>query len=132
MATNQESGTASEDTPQKEKPRQSSQAEALHKMDGLQWLREGMAASISMVILALMTFTLIYTFKAAGSTPSFATGMKDEDVSRIKQVQFDAYTRQKDIMMYALTLFGTVTGYYLGRVPAEQNAKRAQNAADSA
>jgi hypothetical protein len=35
-------------------------------------------------------------------------------------------------MLYALALFGTVTGYYLGRVPAEVNAKRADAAADKA
>ena len=32
-------------------------------------------------------------------------------------------------MLYVVSLFGTVTGYYLGRVPAEVNARRAETAA---
>jgi len=41
--------------------------------------------------------------------------------------KLDAYGRQKDILLYALALLGTVTGYYLGRVPAELRANTAQN-----
>ena len=44
----------------------------------------------------------------------------------------DAYNREKDIMLYVVSLFGTVTGYYLGRVPAEVNARRADTAARAA
>jgi len=82
--------------------------------DPLQVLREGMAVVISMVILGLAAWTIGHTFLAA----------------RAESV--DAYNREKDIMLYVVSLFGTVTGYYLGRVPAEVNARRAESAANAA
>jgi Na+-transporting methylmalonyl-CoA/oxaloacetate decarboxylase gamma subunit len=96
--------------------------------DGLQWLREGMAVVISVVILALAAVTISETFVSAGSTAKFPAGADE----KTRQYQIDAYNRQKDIMLYVVSLFGTVTGYYLGRVPAEANAKRAERAADTA
>jgi hypothetical protein len=80
----------------------------------LQVLREGMAVVISTVILALAAWTIGQTFLSA----------RGENV--------EAYNRQKDIMLYVVSLFGTVTGYYLGRVPAEVNARRAEKAANVA
>ncbi len=44
----------------------------------------------------------------------------------------DALTRSKDILAFALGLFGTVTGYYFGRVPAEKQADAARHSADIA
>jgi len=82
--------------------------------DPLQVLREGMAVVISMVILGLAAWTIGQTFLAA----------RGDSV--------DAYNREKDIMLYVVSLFGTVTGYYLGRVPAEVNARRAESAANAA
>jgi hypothetical protein len=82
--------------------------------DPLQVLREGMAVVISMTILGLAAWTIGQTFLAA----------RGDSV--------DAYNREKDIMLYVVSLFGTVTGYYLGRVPAEANARRADTAARAA
>jgi chromosome segregation ATPase len=82
--------------------------------DPLQVLREGMAVVISMAILGLAAWTIGQTFLAA----------RGDSV--------DAYNREKDIMLYVVSLFGTVTGYYLGRVPAEVNARRAESAANAA
>jgi hypothetical protein len=45
---------------------------------------------------------------------------------------FDAYTRQKELLQLALGLLGTVTGYYLGRIPAENAARRANQEATDA
>jgi hypothetical protein len=45
---------------------------------------------------------------------------------------FDAYTRQKELLQLALGLLGTVTGYYLGRIPAERAASRANQEATEA
>ena len=88
------------------------------QFDVMQAIREGMASLISLVILVLAAITMWYTFVSGGAagTPT----------------QVEAYNRQKDVMLYALALFGTVTGYYLGRVPAEVNAKRADTAANAA
>lgn len=80
----------------------------------LQVLREGMAVFISMVVLGLAAWTIGQTFLAA----------RGDNV--------DAYNREKDIMLYVVSLFGTVTGYYLGRVPAEVSARRAETAARTA
>jgi hypothetical protein len=96
--------------------------------DSLQWLREGMAVLISVTVLALAAVTIWETFVSAGSTAQFPAGANEET----RRYQIDAYNRQKDIMLYVVSLFGTVTGYYLGRVPAEANAKRAERAADTA
>jgi hypothetical protein len=87
-----------------------------------------MAVVISVVILALAAVTISETFVSAGST---AKSPSEAD-EKTRQYQIDAYNRQKDIMLYVVSLFGTVTGYYLGRVPAEANARRAERAADSA
>jgi hypothetical protein len=86
--------------------------------DVLQAIREGMASLISLVILVLAAVTMWYTFLSGGAAAN--------------PTQVEAYNRQKDVMLYALALFGTVTGYYLGRVPAEINAKRADTAAVAA
>ena len=98
--------------------------------EGLQWMREGMAVLISVVVLALAAWTICQTFLSAGSTARTSpySGSTDE---KARQYQIDAYNRQKDIMLYVVSLFGTVTGYYLGRVPAEANARRAERLADS-
>jgi hypothetical protein len=82
--------------------------------DPLQVLREGIAVVISVVVLGLAAWTIGQTFLAA----------RGDNV--------DAYNREKDIMLYVVSLFGTVTGYYLGRVPAEVNARRADTAARAA
>ena len=100
-------------------------------IDGLQSLREWMAMLISLVILVLSATTMWYTFVTAGRMNDVPTA-DSVAAERINKAQVDAYNRQKDIMLYALALFGTVTGYYLGRVPAEANAKRAEQAADTA
>lgn len=83
-------------------------------VDFLHVLREGMAVLISTVILGLAAWTIGQTF----------LGARSENV--------EAYNREKDVMLYVVSLFGTVTGYYLGRVPAEVNARRAEKAASAA
>jgi hypothetical protein len=96
----------------------------------MQALRESLAGLISIVILVLAAYMMYQTFGFARTPPA-----EDKDpavVAARQQAQKDAYDRQKDIMLYALALLGTVTGYYLGRVPAEQHAQQAQRAADNA
>lgn len=79
-------------------------------------LHEIMAALVSLVLLVLAAVMLWETY-ATGRTP---------------KIDLDAYARQKDVMLYGLTLLGTVTGYYLGRVPAERRADQAQQTATTA
>jgi hypothetical protein len=100
----------------------------------LQQLREWMATVISLVIVALAAFTMYFTFRSAGEVPLPKAGapFDAKEYADAVKLQSDAFGRQKDIMLYALALFGTVTGYYLGRVPAEANARRAERTADTA
>lgn len=83
--------------------------------------REAITAFISLVILVAAMTAFGLTFLAARET--FA----ETDLAK-KQ----AYERQKDLLMIATGLLGTVTGYYLGRVPAELRAATAQTAVDRA
>ena len=106
----------------------------------LQGLREMMALVISLVVLLLTAYMLYSTFVSAGEVvqvpgpadSASAVASTNAYYERVVKAQADAYTRQKDIMLYALALFGTVMGYYLGRAPAEANAKRAERTADAA
>jgi hypothetical protein len=112
--------------------------------DPLQWLRELMAVTISAAVLCLTVVMMWMTFNSAGATEfvrvqqisgtgsASAPAPTPEAIKEARTYQTEAYNRQKDIMLYALALLGTVTGYYLGRVPAEINAKRAENAAVTA
>jgi hypothetical protein len=89
----------------------------------IQWFRELVTGAISVVILVIAGVTLYGTWSFARTVPA-------DD--KIMAAQKEAYERQKDIMLYALALLGTVTGYYLGRVPAELHAQQAQRSANSA
>ena len=83
----------------------------------IQGLHETMTTVISLVILVVAVVMLLRTFEYARS------GGKDPTKAAAEK---EAYDRQKDVMLYALALLGTVTGYYLGRVPAERRAQQAQ------
>ena len=83
-----------------------------------QMLREGISAFISLAIVAVSLWLLVDTYHAGK-----VFGGDDE------KVRLDAFARQKDLLLYALGLLGTVTGYYFGRVPAELHAHRAEGEA---
>ncbi|HEY4933109.1 MAG TPA: hypothetical protein VII23_16205 [Terriglobales bacterium] len=46
--------------------------------------------------------------------------------------QPDVFSREKDVLLYSLSLLGTVVGYYFGRVPAELHAQAATAQANKA
>ena len=79
-------------------------------------LREIMASAIEALVVTLSCLMLWRVFVLGGEA--------NADV--------DAYSRQKDVMLYGLTLLGTVLGYYFGRVPAERRAEHAEAAAGDA
>ncbi|MFQ8433922.1 hypothetical protein [Amaricoccus sp. W119] len=80
--------------------------------------REGICALVSVLIAGVATWMLIdaYTSGKAANTPA----------------SIEAFGRQKDMLLLALGLLGTVTGYYFGRVPAEKNADASKREADQA
>jgi hypothetical protein len=88
------------------------------RQDVGQLIREIVTAVISIVIAMLALWMLCKTFYFASQAGA----------------EFDekAFSREKDILLLALGFLGTVTGYYLGRVPAEKQADAARDAADKA
>jgi hypothetical protein len=80
--------------------------------------REIVTAAIGLGIFVTTAYMLVRTFNYG------AQGFGDEATPAARAMQA-AYGRQKDMLLYALSLLGTVTGYYLGRVPAERAADRA-------
>lgn len=87
--------------------------------------REVVTALIAIAICVVALYMLISVYHAGGQN------FGDEATPTARALQ-SAYNRQKDILLYALALLGTVTGYYLGRVPAERVADRATAEADDA
>ncbi len=83
-----------------------------------QILREIVITVISLAIVFLALWFLWDVYVEA---------KKVHDVAKL-----DAYHRQKDVLLLALGLLGTVTGYYFGRVPAERHADAARGAAKTA
>lgn len=99
--------------------------------EGTQVFREIVTAVVALTILVSCTWMLVDTYrcgKVAFESAKTDKGLHDEEV----KAKSDAYGRQKDLLLYGLALLGTVTGYYLGRVPAEQRAQQAQQAANTA
>ncbi len=99
--------------------------------EGVQVFREVVAAFVALAILASSMWMLVDTFRSgrlAFESVKTDKVLHDEEV----KAKSEAYGRQKDLLLYALALLGTVTGYYLGRVPAEQRAQQAQQAASTA
>ncbi len=84
-------------------------------------LKEGFTALLSFAILGFALYMLVSIFNAAGRVSATEAEAKAAQ---------DAFGRQKDILLYALSLLGTVLGYYFGRVPAELHAQQAQTQAN--
>ena len=85
--------------------------------DFSQKVREVVTGVISIAIAGLALWMLYDTYIASKIT----TALPQE-----------VFSRQKDILLLGITLLGTVTGYYLGRVPAEKQADVARDAAAKA
>ena len=84
--------------------------------------REIVAGAIGVGILLISLVMVSRTY-------NFVSQAFPKDAQQLFQ---DAYVRQKEMVQLALGLLGTVTGYYLGRIPAENAAKRANKEAAQA
>ncbi len=91
----------------------------------LQTIREAITSLISLAIAGIALYLLLDTYNAGKkiAPPAGTPQQKSFD---------DAYGRQKDLLLYALALLGTVTGYYFGRVPAELHAQKSDRDAHAA
>lgn len=78
------------------------------------WLKEYVAASLSIVIVG---FTMYFMFKMFEAPDNVGQAL---------------WQHQSAILQVAVGLAGTVTGYYFGRIPAERAASTAQQAANTA
>lgn len=87
-------------------------------------LRELMTALIAAVIVLVSGWMLVVTFQDAGAV----SGLDPPQLEARKPLLEQAFAQRKDVMLYALSLLGTVLGYYFGRVPAERRAEKAEEA----
>jgi hypothetical protein len=98
--------------------------------DWVQLFRELVTSVISITILCVSVWMMVSTYNSGKQKIVSANPDKDQNAVEVKAV-LDAFGREKDLLLYALALLGTVTGYYLGRVPAELRAQQAQQNANT-
>ncbi|SRR5258708_5406305 len=98
-------------------------------------LKEGIAAIVSLVILAVTAYMLWGTFASANSRIQIdAKEITDHKIvyDARRELEKDSFARQKDALQLGLSLLGAVLGFYLGRAPAERRAEQAEKTADAA
>ncbi|HVO60820.1 MAG TPA: hypothetical protein VMT53_07785 [Terriglobales bacterium] len=98
--------------------------------DRVQIFREVVTAVISVSILTVSVWMMVNTYRAGSHAMLSQKSDEKQNEAEVKAMT-DAFGRQKDLLLYALALLGTVTGYYLGRVPAELRAQQAQQTISS-
>jgi hypothetical protein len=96
--------------------------------DRVQVFREGVTSVISLAILGVSIWMMVNTYRFGSQEMLSQKSDAQQNAAEVKAMA-DAFGRQKDLLLYALALLGTVTGYYLGRVPAELRAQQAQQTA---
>jgi hypothetical protein len=87
--------------------------------------KEIVAAAIGLGIACASLYMLAHTF-------NFGAQSFGDEGSPVGRGMKEAYVRQRELMLYGLSLLGTVLGYYLGRVPAERAEIRAKQEANEA
>lgn len=98
--------------------------------DRVQIFRELVTALISIAILWVSVWMMVNTYRAGSQEMLSQKSDEKQNAAEVKAMA-DGFGRQKDLLLYALALLGTVTGYYLGRVPAELRAQQAQQTANT-
>ncbi len=96
--------------------------------DRVQLFREVVSAGISISILSVSLWMMADTYRSGRLAMLGEKSDERQNAAEVK-AKTEAFGRQKDLLLYALALMGTVTGYYLGRVPAELRAQQAQQTA---
>ncbi len=98
------------------------------------WLKEMITAFLGLAIAAVALWMLIGTYQTASERPEVtADDLEDRALYDAREkVRLEQKSGQKDVMLVAIGLFGSVIGYYFGRVPAERRADRAESAAAEA
>lgn len=98
------------------------------------WLKELITAFLGLAIAAIALWMLIGTYVTASERPELTAGDLENRAlyDARERVRLEQRSGQKDVMLVAIGLFGSVIGYYFGRVPAEKRADRAESAAQQA
>lgn len=100
----------------------------------LTWVKESVAAALAVAIAVVSLWMLAGTYRTA----SEMVQVTSEDVQNTQlyevreKLRLERKSSQKDILLIAIGLFGSVIGYYFGRVPAERRADGAESAANEA
>ncbi|MDQ2733356.1 MAG: hypothetical protein M3Y56_17035 [Armatimonadota bacterium] len=93
------------------------------------YLHEIIAAIIALIVVGVTAYFLLNVF--ADASKDFSKGSGNMTPAQLS-LEKDRYERERDVLLYSLALMGTVTGYYLGRVPAEWRAQQSQQNANAA
>lgn len=97
--------------------------------------KDVMAALISSVIVIVTAYMLVGTFAGARGhitiDPKEIKEQKEVFEAR-RDVEKEAFGRQKDALQFGLSLLSAVLGFYLGRGPAERRAEQAEKTSDTA
>lgn len=106
------------------------------KTNAILWLKEVVAAVLALAISGSALWMLLGTYNAAAQEIPVDERVLDETQTPLLEAQerarLEQLSGQKDILLVAIGLFGSVLGYYFGRVPAEHRAERAESAAAAA
>ncbi len=108
--------------------------QASDKAPHITWLKEIITALLGLGIAAIALWMLVGTYATASERPEVTAGdLENRPLYDARErVRLEQTSGQKDVMLVAIGLFGSVIGYYFGRVPAERRADRAESAASEA
>ncbi len=98
------------------------------------WLKELITAFLALAIAAVALWMLVGTYRTASERLDVtADDLENRALYDAREKsKLEQKSGQKDVMLVAIGLFGSVIGYYFGRVPAEKRADRAESAAQQA
>ncbi len=107
---------------------------ASDKAPHITWLKEIITALLGLGIAAIALWMLVGTYVTATERPEVtADDLENRPLYDAREkARLEQKSGQKDVMLVAIGLFGSVIGYYFGRVPAERRADRAESAASEA
>lgn len=99
-------------------------------------LREAIAALLALAIAGSALWMLVDTYATVRQPIVVDEGVLDESrrpfYEARDRARLEQRGAQKDLVLVAMGLLGSVLGYYFGRVPAEHRAERAESAAAAA
>lgn len=95
-------------------------------------VKETVATIIALLVTVLTMWMLYSTYIDAGEKLQVTEQnlRQDEVYKENEKLRLERQSSRKDVLLLSLGLFGTVMGYYFGRVPAERRAEKAEDSAE--